>query len=416
MMRKTLVITVLLLCLAVNAQEDKTVTLTVSGNGKTLEESKTNALRSAIEQAFGAFISSKTEILNDNLIKDEIVSVSNGNIQKFDIISEIQIQDGGYSTSIKATVSVNKLTSFIESKGIEVEFKGGLFASNILIQELYEKNEITAIQNFSSTVADIAKKSFDYKIKADEPYMENNKWVIPITIDVLANKNFLNIPTLLEKTLNSLSLSKFDVENYKKLNKKVYPITLATSKTAAIYYLRNNESRIQIQNLIYNLKNAISNFTISNGVTNKKLNDYNVESTKPSRLRGHVNSSIKINDADFGVIAEQFDGNITGRSLFKIYDFSLPAIMHNDEKKEIEDIYCDNHNSGPGIGSKYYTFSETFKPLKKIMFSNLNNNNYGFVISFADITENKKIIEFKFTEIKTLDEIKQIKKYEIKKT
>ena len=49
----------------IHAQDDKTVTLTVSGTGKTLEEAKKNALRSAIEQAFGAFISSKTEILND---------------------------------------------------------------------------------------------------------------------------------------------------------------------------------------------------------------------------------------------------------------------------------------------------------------------------------------------------------------
>ena len=60
---------------------DKTVTLVVSGQGKSQDEAKQKALRSAIEQAFGAFISSKTEILNDNLVKDEIVSVANGNIQ-----------------------------------------------------------------------------------------------------------------------------------------------------------------------------------------------------------------------------------------------------------------------------------------------------------------------------------------------
>jgi hypothetical protein len=66
---------------ALKAQdEDKTVTLVVSGQGKTQDEAKQNALRSAIEQAFGAFISSKTEILNDNLVKDEIVSLTNGNI------------------------------------------------------------------------------------------------------------------------------------------------------------------------------------------------------------------------------------------------------------------------------------------------------------------------------------------------
>jgi hypothetical protein len=71
---------ILLTCVfALNAfaQDNKTVTLIVSGQGKTQEEAKLNALRGAIEQAFGAFISSKTEILNDRLIKDEIISLSN---------------------------------------------------------------------------------------------------------------------------------------------------------------------------------------------------------------------------------------------------------------------------------------------------------------------------------------------------
>ena len=82
--------------------------LNVSGTRKTLEEAKTNALRSAIEQAFGAFISSKTEILNDDLVKDEIVSVSNGNIQKFDIISQVEIPNNGYAMTLYATVSISK--------------------------------------------------------------------------------------------------------------------------------------------------------------------------------------------------------------------------------------------------------------------------------------------------------------------
>ena len=66
---------------------DKTVTLIVTGQGKTIDDAKTNALRSAIEQAFGAFVSSNTTILNDSLVKDEIVSVTNGNIQKYDVLN-----------------------------------------------------------------------------------------------------------------------------------------------------------------------------------------------------------------------------------------------------------------------------------------------------------------------------------------
>ena len=134
-MKKLLIILLIFQSITIFAQEDKTVTLTVSGTGKTLEEAKTNALRSAIEQAFGAFISSKTEILNDNLVKDEIVSVANGNVQKYDIVSQVELQNIGYAITLSATVSISKLTSFAESKGVEVEFKGGMFAQNIKLQK-----------------------------------------------------------------------------------------------------------------------------------------------------------------------------------------------------------------------------------------------------------------------------------------
>jgi putative intracellular protease/amidase len=58
---KKLIFIALLLNISVitYAQDDKTVTLVVSGQGKSQDEAKTNALSSAIKQAFGVFISSK---------------------------------------------------------------------------------------------------------------------------------------------------------------------------------------------------------------------------------------------------------------------------------------------------------------------------------------------------------------------
>ena len=47
---------------------EKTVLLTVSGQGSSLDNARQSALRTAIEQAFGTFISAKTEILNDNMM------------------------------------------------------------------------------------------------------------------------------------------------------------------------------------------------------------------------------------------------------------------------------------------------------------------------------------------------------------
>ena len=211
------------------AQDDKTVSLTVSGQGQTQDEAKQNALRNAIEQAFGTFISSNTEILNDELVKDEIVSVSNGNIQKFEIISEIQIPDGGYATTLKASVSVSKLTSFCESKGIGVEFNGGLFTFNVNQQILNEENENKSIQNLLVTLEKIIENSLDYNIKADNPISNSNdnlSWYVPLTISFSINENFSLFNNYLVNTLRGLAMPSNEVDNYEALGKNTYSLKI----------------------------------------------------------------------------------------------------------------------------------------------------------------------------------------------
>ena len=414
---------ILILSLALNisayAQDDKNVTLVVSGQGKTQDEAKQSALRSAIEQAFGTFISSKTEILNDYLVKDEIVSVANGNIQKFEIISEVQIPNGGYATSLKATVSVTKLTSFVESKGVVVEFKGGLFASNVLIQELYEKNETQAISNIVNVMQEISNKSFDYTINASDPFSNNGNWSIPITVNVMANQNFLNIPTLLHQTLKSICLSTGELENYLKLHKRVYPITLATKNSNEIYYLRNETSINKIIDFVYSLNNSIVNFSISNGIDKNTIEKYNVGSKYSSDCNCSI-SNLEINDVNFRVILKnRNDGawcGICAASLFHNYcgsrhDSKIPNFNYRE-------VYADGMNYFIEYGTVKdkncnIFLKENFKsfyPLKKIM---LNNNELGLVISFASIKTNTSIVQFKFNDNRTIDEIKNITKYEI---
>lgn len=63
---------------AKNVQDE--VILTVSADGTTKEEAVKAALRSAIEQAYGTFVSANTTLLNDELVKDEIVNYTSGNI------------------------------------------------------------------------------------------------------------------------------------------------------------------------------------------------------------------------------------------------------------------------------------------------------------------------------------------------
>jgi hypothetical protein len=240
-MRKIIILTVLLSTIIVQAQEDKTVTLTVSGTGKTLEEAKLNALRSAIEQAFGAFISSKTEILNENLVKDEIVSVTNGNIQKYDIVSQVAVPNLGYAMTLNTTVSISKLTTFAESKGVVVEYKGGMFGLKIKLQKLNEEAEIVSIENLSSTCFDILSNSVDFTLNVSEPKAsenENNIYLVDFIINTKSNNNYDNFVNYFTQTLSKISLSSEEKEDYIKLNKPVYKLIVDKSTV----YLRSLES------------------------------------------------------------------------------------------------------------------------------------------------------------------------------
>ena len=222
-MKHLLLLLTLAFTINVNAQDtEKVVTLVASGQGKTQDEAKQNALRSAIEQAFGAFISSNTTILNDSLVKDEIVSVANGNIQKYDVLNETPLPDGSFATTLKAVVSVNKLTSFCESKGVSVEFKGGLFAMNMAMQELQEKNEIIAWSQIKNNVIErLLINCMDSKFDVTTPQLiRDTNYSIPINISISVNKNLENILNTIKTFCTSASIK--DTASYNKISKNAH--------------------------------------------------------------------------------------------------------------------------------------------------------------------------------------------------
>ena len=157
-----------LLAMPLAAQAPQEVTLTVSSDGSTKEEATKNALRSAIEQAYGVFVSANTTILNDELVKDEIVTVSNGSIKDYKEISAIEVANGNYFVSLSATVSLPHLITYAKNHGSECEFAGNTFAINERIRDMQYRNVEKVLDNLRETIMH-TKPMFDYNLKLDEP-------------------------------------------------------------------------------------------------------------------------------------------------------------------------------------------------------------------------------------------------------
>lgn len=170
---KKLVLLTLCLCSAVAFAQNE-VSLVVSADGATKTQAIDNALRSAIEQTFGTFVSANTEILNDELVKDEIATVSSGNIQKYKEVASVVLPNGNTSVTLNVTVSLKKLVKYAQSKGSECEFAGATFGANKRMYDFNKRNEEIAIDNLIKQLEGL-RPVYDYEINVSEPVMNNEK-------------------------------------------------------------------------------------------------------------------------------------------------------------------------------------------------------------------------------------------------
>jgi len=367
--------------------ENKTVTLTVSGTGKTLEEAKLNALRSAIEQAFGTFISSKTEILNDNLIKDEIVSVSSGNVEKYEIISQVEVPKIGFATTLSAIVSIEKLTSFAESKGVVVEFKGGMFGMKIKLQKLNEASEIEAIKNLTSTCFDILSNSIDFELIVSEPKKESSgnegdDYSVDFRIKTKSNTNYTSFINYFKETLSKLSLSKLESEDYEKLNKNIYYIKI----DGVVYKFRTEKTNKWLSSFFASSPILVTSFKIYSNLGVIKYSFYDLFKDNYGNLKPYYCLLSAKDYYSYYYTYHPID------RLFKSYIINLKELNKSNLLfNELDSEFLKDENEGFQLGApiyfdtkfieKTFTFSKTFKlseieNINEIKLEKININDF----------------------------------------
>ena len=258
MKKLTLLLIATLALFSVSAQE--TVKLTVSGQGTTKEEATANALRSAIEQSFGVFVSANTQILNDEVVKDEIATIASGNIQEYKELACITLPNGNQSVSLSATVSIGNLISYAKSKGSSAEFAGQVFAMNMKMRKLNEENEIKALYNMLDQFNELAPSIFNWELKVGDPIVDqfnNNRYVVPMTISAIANESSATFYRLLLNTLRSISLSPQEREGYDKNGMRYYSLRIGDD-----YFVLRNDPTLFLKHFDFFVESLYRSFKI----------------------------------------------------------------------------------------------------------------------------------------------------------
>ena len=428
-MKKLILIFTLLINIACIAQEDKTVTLTVSGTGKTIEEAKTNALRSAIEQAFGAFISSKTEILNDNLVKDEIVSVANGNVQKYDVVSQVELPNVGFAITLSATVSISKLTFFAESKGVEVEYKGGMFAQNIKLQKLNEQSEEKATKNLIEVYIQLLESSFDFNLITSDPVLvqgQSDIYKINFTVKTIANDNYNKFINYFKETLSKVQAINEEATNFIKVGKPIYNLNIDN----IVYKFRSLNSFHNIEKFFICSQLLATSFKVNSNVGDFKYSFRKIYRPKRSYYASETPNLILLNSRlayDWQIRNEDFsDQNYFFGSLFPFF------IENKNPYESISNLF--NTEICP-LGKRDFDLSEHYKKIqneyewKKHKYSYLRRNDvfdmdqgtiyfstefsqtiFEYSLNF-NLNELEKITSFKIEKVPFLEYINNLNNY-----
>ena len=196
---------------ASNDTKGTDVTLIVTGDGETKDKAINSALRNAIEQAYGTFVSANTTLVNDELTKDEIVTVSNGNIKNYKELSNMVVGNKTIVT-LEATVSISNLISYAQAKGASAEFAGATFARSVKMKELYKQNEAKALENLLTQVKLILPSCYDLELtdigEPKETRQYPNCYALDMYVNFKPNANTKVLCDLFLNTLKSLSMEK----------------------------------------------------------------------------------------------------------------------------------------------------------------------------------------------------------------
>ena len=223
------------------AETPNEITLTSTGIAQTEKEAILEAQRSALEQTYGTFVSANTELLNDEIVKDGIVSVSKGNVKSYKKLSSAVMPNGQVLVTIETTISIGKLVSFAKSKGSSAELAGQNFAMDLKMKKLRAQNTRQCLNNLRQEIEILLQNAFDYEITIKEPVAENvfghpfgylysscnyDVFWIDATIRVYANETGGAVYAALYNTISSLDIGESEKKPYEDMGVKTSFVTM----------------------------------------------------------------------------------------------------------------------------------------------------------------------------------------------
>lgn len=181
-----------------------------SGSGRNKQEATLSALRFALADAYGTYISSRSSINTDDLFTDETVMVTNGYIKSY---KEINYNESTKTITLNVIVSIDKLNKYVNNHGSSVSINGASLIANKDVACSNNKSVHISFNHVLEKLTDISTKCYNYKLDIDEPIIYGNKVILNIRIKCIDNITQQNtFKTIYNKALYD-AYEHYDISN-----------------------------------------------------------------------------------------------------------------------------------------------------------------------------------------------------------
>ena len=203
------------------------------GTGKNKSEATISALRFALAEAYGTYISSMSSIDTNDLFSDETVMITNGNIKSY---KEISYNESSHTIKLNVIVSLDKLNKYVENHGSSVSIDGSRLIVNMEIKAENRGNTDISFNHFLEKLSETACKMYNYSLVISEPKVEGN--FVYLNIQIKCNDNIVQQNTFNNIYYNSLRdiYMKYDMsDEYVRYQVNKYKNAINNIKILGIY-------------------------------------------------------------------------------------------------------------------------------------------------------------------------------------
>lgn len=215
-----------------NKKDNSIVKLVVSAEAPTREDAINFALRSAVEQAYGVFVSSSTVLENDELVKDKIATVSSGTVASYEEIDAMKNLAGNWFVTIEAKVSIGKMLSYSHQSGMNSNVDGSAIIARQKLIKLNRENTKIALNNLFDQLEALAPDLFDFQVVSNYLGITDNetKTRFLLAVKVLETPNTKNFIKVFTSTLTALSIPEDEAKAMFAEGYKIYGCSIETLK------------------------------------------------------------------------------------------------------------------------------------------------------------------------------------------